>query len=131
MYFGSKYEYNCYFEKKFNNWAQYNFEYDGEILEEEESLASSISFNKARQWNHTNFSISLIRLLILIFLSFGCLYTYIFVNFQNFLFELFLKYIIPLNIFTFGLFHLFKLILKYLKVTNILLLTIIGERESF
>ena len=131
IYFGAKYEYNFYFDKRFNNWAQYNFEFDGEIVEEEESLASSISFNKARQWNHTGFFISLIRLIFLFLLSLGILYPFLHLNFENFFYELFLKYIIPWNIFGFGLFHLFKLILKYLKVTNILLLTIIGERESF
>lgn len=131
IYLGAKYEYNFYFEKRFNNWAQYNFEFDGEIVEEEESLASSISFNKARQWNHTGFFISLIRLVFLFLLSLGILYPFLNLNFENFFYELFLKYIMPWNIFGFGLFHLFKLILKYLKVTNILLLTIIGERESF
>ena len=131
IYLGAKYEYNFYFDKRFNNWAQYNFEFDGEIAEEEESLASSISFNKARQWNHTGFCISLIRLLFIFLLSFGCLYLCLNINLENFFYELFLIYVIPWNIFSFGLFHLFKLILKYLKVTNILLLTIIGERESF
>ena len=131
IYFGAKYEYNFYFIKKFGNWAQYNFEFDGEIVEEEESLASSISFNKERQWNHTNFCISFIRLLFLFLLSLGCLYPFLCFNFETFYSELILKYIIPFNILGFGLFHLFKLILKYLKVTNILLLTIIGERESF
>ena len=131
IFFGAKYEYNFYFEKRFGNWAQYNFEFDGEIAEEDESLTSYISFNKARQWNHTNFCVSMIRLLFLFLLTFGCLYPFPNLNLENFIHVLFLKYIIPFNIFGFGLFHLFKLILKYLKVTNILLLTIIGERESF
>ena len=131
IYLGAKYEYIFYFEKRFNNWAQYNFEFDGEIVEEEESLASSISFNKARQWNHTGFFISLIRLVFLFLLSLGILYPFLNLNFENFFYELFLKYIMPWNIFGFGLFHLFKLILKYLKVTNILLLVLIEQRESF
>ena len=132
IYLGAKYEYNIYFEKRFNNWAQYNFEFDGEIDEEDdESLTSNISFNKARQWNHTSFCVSLIRLLFLLLLSLSCFYPFLNIYFYNFFHELFLKYIISLNIFCFGLFHLFKLILKYLKVTNTLLLTIIGERESF
>lgn len=131
IFFGVKYEYNFYFEKRFGNWAQYNFEFDGEIAEEDESLASSISFNKARQWNHTNFCISLIRLFFIFILSFACLYPLLNITLDNFYQKLIFNYIVPWNIFGFGLFHLFKLILKYLKVTNILLLTIIKERESF
>ena len=131
IFFGAKYEYNFYFDKKFGNWAQYNFEFDGEITEEDESLASSISFNKARQWNHTNFWISLLRLLFLFILCFGCLFPFININLDNFYQKLILNYFVPWNLLSFGIFHLFKLILKSLKVTNILLLTIIKERESF
>ena len=131
IFFGAKYEYNFYFEKRFGNWAQYNFEFDGEIAEEDESLASSISFNKARQWNHTNFCISLIRLFFIFLLSFTCLYPFLNITSDNFYQNLILNNIIPWNILGFGLFHLFKLVLKYLKVTNMLLLTIIKERESF
>ena len=131
IFFGAKYEYNFYFEKRFGNWAQYNFEFDGEIAEEDESLASSISFNKARQWNHTNFCISLIRLFFIFLLSFTCLYPFLNITSDNFYQNLIVNNIIPWNILGFGLFHLFKLVLKYLKVTNILLLTIIKERESF
>ena len=131
IFFGAKYEYNFYFEKRFGNWAQYNFEFDGEIAEEDESLASSISFNKARQWNHTNFCISLIRLFFIFLLSFTCLYPFLNITSDNFYQNLIVNNIIPWNILGFGLFHLFKLVLKYLKVTNMLLLTIIKERESF
>ena len=131
IFFGAKYEYNFYFEKRFGNWAQYNFEFDGEIAEEDESLASSISFNKARQWNHTNFCISLIRLFFIFLLSFTCLYPFLNITSDNFYQNLVVNNIIPWNILGFGLFHLFKLVLKYFKVTNMLLLTIIKERESF
>ena len=131
IFFGAKYEYNFYFEKRFGNWAQYNFEFDGEIAEEDESLASSISFNKARQWNHTNFCISLIRLFFIFLLSFTILYPFLNITSDNFYQNLIVNNIIPWNILGFGLFHLFKLVLKYFKVTNMLLLTIIKERESF
>ena len=131
IFFGAKYEYNFYFEKRFGNWAQYNFEFDGEIAEEDESLASSISFNKARQWNHTNFFIFLIRLFFIFLLSFTCLYPFLNITSDNFYQNLVVNNIIPWNILGFGLFHLFKLVLKYFKVTNMLLLTIIKERESF
>jgi hypothetical protein len=127
---GAKYEYNYYFEKIFNNWAQYNFEYDCEKSdEEEESLTSSISFNKKIQWNHTSIFLSFLRLLFIFSLTFGCLYSFLFINYNNFIVELLLKYILPLNIFSLGLFSWYKLILKYLKVTNILLLRLL--RESF
>ena len=66
------------------------------FVEEEESLASSISFNKARQWNHTGFFISLIRLVFLFLLSLGILYPFLNLNFENFFYDLFLKYIILL-----------------------------------
>ena len=128
---GSKYEYNYYFEKKINIWAQYNFESDYEISseEEEESLTSIISSNNKRQWNNTTFCLSLIRLIFLLGITFACLYSFLFINFDYFILDLFLKYIFPVNLFSFGLFYWYKLILKYLKVTNIFLLT--SFRESF
>ena len=127
---GAKYEYYYYFEKIFNNWAQYNFEYDYEISsEEEESLTSSISFNKKIQWNHTSIFLSLLRLIFITAITFGCLYSFLFLNYNNFILEILFKYVLPLNLFSLGLFYWFKLILKYLKVTNILLLTLL--RESF
>ena len=122
IFFGAKYEYNFYFEKRFGNWAQYNFEFDGEIAEEDESLASSISFNKARQWNHTNFCISLIRLFFIFLLSFTCLYPFLNITSDNFYQNLILNNMVPWNILGFGLFHLFKLVLKYFNFKYLLLI---------
>ena len=128
---GAKYEYNYYFEKKLNIWAQYNFESDYEISseEEEESLNSLISSNNKRQWNNTSLILSFLRFLFLVVISFACLYSFLFLNYNFFILDLFLKYILPLNLFSLGLFHWYKLILKYLKVTNIFLLA--SFRESF
>ena len=128
---GSKYEYIYYFEKKLNLWSQYNFESDYEISdeEEEESLTSIISSNNKKQWNNTSFCLSLMRLLFIIVMTYVCLYSFLFINFKLFILELIIKYIFPLNLFSFGLFFWYKLLLKYLKVTNIFLLT--SFRESF
>ena len=127
---GAKYEYNYYFEKKLNIWAQYNFESDYEISsEEEESLNSLISSNNKRQWNNTSLILSFLRFLFLVLITFACLYSFLFLNYNFFILDLFLKYILPLNLFSLGLFHWYKLILKYLKVTNIFLLA--SFRESF
>ena len=128
---GAKYEYNYYFEKKLNIWAQYNFETDYEISdeEEEESLNSIISSSNKKQWNNTSFLLSLIRLIFILGITFICFYSFIFLNFDYFILDLFLKYILPVNLFSIGLFYWYKLILKYLKVTNIFLLT--SFRESF
>ena len=128
---GAKYEYNYYFEKKLNIWAQYNFESDYEVSneEEEESLTSIISSNDKKQWNNTSFIRSLLRLIFITTITFGCLYSFLFLNYNFFIFDLFFKYIFPLNLFSLGLFYWYKLILKYLKVTNIFLLT--SFRESF
>lgn len=128
---GTKFEYNYYFEQKLNVWSQYNFESDFELSdeEEEESLTSIISSNYKRQWNSTSISISLLRLIFSIGITFGCLNSFIFFKFDNFFVELLLKYVLPVNLFSFGLFYWYKIILKYLKVTNIFLLT--SLRESF
>ena len=128
---GAKYEYNYYFEKKLNVWSQYNFETDYEISdeEEEESLNSLISSNNKRQWNNTSLILSFLRFLFLVAITFACLYSFLFLNYNFFILDLFLKYIFPLNLFSLGLFHWYKLLLKYLKVTNIFLLT--SFRESF
>ena len=128
---GVKYEYNYYFEQKLNIWTQYNFESDYEISfeEEEESLTSIISSNDKKQWNNTSFLLSLFRLIFILEITFGCLYSFLFLKFEIFIVDLFLKYIFPLNLFSLGLFYWYKLLLKYLKVTNIFLLT--SFRESF
>ena len=128
---GAKYEYNYYLEKKLNIWSQYNFETDYEIsdAEEEESLTSIISSNTKRQWNYTSGCISVLRLFFAMGITCGCLYSFLFLNFGIFILNIFVKYILPLNLFGFGLFYWYKIILKYLKVTNIFLLT--SFRESF
>ena len=128
---GTKCEYNYYFEQKLNVWSQYNFESDFELSdeEEEESLTSIISSNYKRQWNSTSICISLLRLIFSIGITFGCLNSFFFFKFDNFFVELLLKYVLPVNLFSFGLFYWYKIILKYLKVTNIFLLT--SLRESF
>ena len=128
---GTKCEYNYYFEQKLNVWSQYNFESDFELSdeEEEESLTSIISSNYKRQWNSTSICISLLRLIFSIGITFGCLNSFFFFKFDNFFVELLLKYVLPVNLFGFGLFYWYKIILKYLKVTNIFLLT--SLRESF
>jgi hypothetical protein len=128
---GTKCEYYYYFEKKLNIWSQFNFESDFELSdeEEEESLTSIISSNYKKQWNNTSRCISLLRLIFCICITFGCLISLIFSHFENFFIELLLKYILSVNLFSFGLFFWYKIILKYLKVTNIFLLT--SLRESF
>ena len=127
---GAKCEYIYYFEKVFNNWAQYNFEYDYELNDEDdESLTSSISWNKKRQWNHTELLQGIIRLIFVFGLSTACLFPTIFYEAPSWVYKLLFKSIVPLTIFGFGLFFLFKIILKYLKVTNTLIFTIF--RDSF
>ena len=129
MIFGMRREYFSLFEGNFNNWAQYNFEKDEEIKDEDDqSLMSKLSINKAIQWNHTKFHYSIARLILLLLLLSLCGLPYLLISPQsNIILVIVFKYFLPLNIVSFGMFYGYKQILKFLKVTNILIFTMLRE----
>ena len=129
MIFGMRREYFSLFEGNFNNWAQYNFEKDEEIKDEDDqSLMSKLSINKAIQWNHTKIHYSIARLILLLLLLTLCGLPYLLIPPQsNIIIVIVFKYFLPLNIISFGMFYGYKQILKFLKVTNILIFTMLRE----
>ena len=129
LIFGMRQEYFSLFEGSFNNWTQYNFEKDEEIKEDEdESLMSKLSINKDIQWNHTKIYYSIPRLVILLILMGISSLSYTLISFDsNVIMIILLKYFLCLNLISFGMFYGYKQILKYLKLTNILIFTMLRE----
>lgn len=124
----NKREFAYLFENNRNNWMQYNFEKDDDNEDDEESLMTKISFNKEIQWNHTNDIKSICRLIILIPLLYLSMLLYVYIDYsRNFLEVVLFKIGLSLNIVAFGLFHGYKQILKYLKLTNTIIFTMIRE----
>lgn len=124
---GLKTEYLLIFESNYINWLQYNFEKDEE-KNDDDSLCSKLCINKDIQWNHTGLYISIMRLIFICLLLAGSV-----VLFQSFGFprdniSIFLSQVFLIsNSICFGLCFFYKIILKWLKVTNITLFTILRE----
>ena len=126
---GNRREYSYLFESNKNNWMQYNFEKDDDTNDDdEESLMTKISFNKEIQWNHTSDIKSFFRFVILIPLLYLSILLYIYIDYTRSVIEIILfKIGLTVNIISFGMFHGYKQILKYLKLTNIIIFTMIRE----
>lgn len=127
-YIGLKLEYYFSFHGNYENWKLYNFEED-EMIDDNQSLMSTISVNKETQWNHTSIVISIIRLIIISLLTTIPMLMFILIPSNiNLYVQLVFKVFVPLSITIFGVFFLFKPILKRLKLTNNSLYTIILEK---
>ena len=124
----NKREFSYLFESSKNNWIQYNFEKDDDTGDDEESLMTKISFNKEIQWNHTSEVKSLFRFVTLIPLLYLSILLFIYIDFSHSFIEIVLfKIGLTANIVSFGLFHGYKQLLKYLKLTNTIIFTMIRE----
>lgn len=124
---GLKAEFTVLFERNYLNWRQYNFEKDDEKNDEDSSLCSKLCINKDIQWNHTSLCISSIRLIFICLFLFLFILPYKYLNFQinNFIFSCQVFFIA--NSICFGLCFFYKQLLKWFKLTNITLFTIIRE----
>lgn len=125
-FMGMKFEYYFTFNENLHNWRQYNFEIDERP--DDESLMTKISINKETQWNHTNSFFSVLRIIFILILGGIVMMPYYFVDWNSniaivFIFKVFL----PINMATFSMFFLFKIILKKLRLTNLTLYSMLQD----
>lgn len=117
---GLKIEYFL-FEGKIKNWSKYNFEGDFEGSDEED-LVSKISITKPLKWNNTSFIKSIFRFLVCLLLLIP-LIIFLKINDglekENLQRDILIKFFFGINLISFGLFFLLKIILKSLKLTNL------------
>ena len=127
-WFGLKCEYSCMFDKHDQNWKKYNFETDESEIEDRALLASKITITKEIQWNHTGFIKSIFRLIFMcLFLSL-CTLPYYYISWDNNIWIVALGKIgLTLNLYTFTMFFLLKQILKWIKLSNLTLFTMLRE----
>jgi hypothetical protein len=125
MIFGMKLEYIYVFKNNELNWRQYNFDKEDS---EEESLLSRLSINKETQWNHTSFFISFLRLFIVLLFSLIVLLPAYLIRWDAHVVIVFiLKITLPMSLFVFGLFFLFKIMLRKFGLTNDSIFTLLGD----
>ena len=130
-YIAMRNEYFWYFEENDSNWSQYNFVIkENEEEYKETLLTSEITITKETQWNHTSNIISFFRLIMICFFLIifsGIPYYFIKWNNKYYLLVIFIKVGLSLYISMFLLFFLLKIILKWLKLTNLTLFYIIRD----
>ena len=125
---GLKCEYNCLFDKNDKNWSKYNFETEDNDWKDNALISSKITIAKEIQWNHTGFIKSIFRLIFMcLFLSL-CIVPYFLIGWDNKVWVIAVfKVGLSFNLFSFGMFFLLKLILKWVKLSNLTLFTMLRE----
>lgn len=125
-FMGVKFEYYFTFGENLQNWRQYNFESDEQ--RDDESLMTKITINKETQWNHTNSFYSFSRFLIILLLCGVLMTPYYFIHWnQNLVIVFIFKLFLPMNLITFSMFFLFKIVLKSLRVVNMTLYSMLHD----
>ena len=134
-FLGFKYELQYICLDKYSIWAQYNFDND-EINNDNSfsndlndiSLIDKISITKETQWNHTEFKISFIRLLCLIYFISMILLPGYFYHFKNNIYmNILIKEFLPWCIISIGGTYGFKILFKKLGLINLTLETMLRE----
>jgi membrane-associated phospholipid phosphatase len=125
-FIGLKFEYYFTFNENLQNWTQYNFEIDERP--DDESLMTKISINKETQWNHTNTFFSTLRFFMILILGGIVMTPYYLVDWNaNITIVFIFKVFLPINMATFSMFFLFKIILKSLRLTNLTLYSMLQD----
>lgn len=128
--FGIKCELHFLFKDNHVNWVQYNLSgEDSEAFDDTASLLSNITITKDTKWNKTGIVQNVIRLILFILLSGLILSLSIIPGPSNFFYVLFIKIIIPLSLFNFCLFFLFKKIFAKLSLTNGTLMSMLKDNN--
>ena len=102
-------------------WKEFNFDVSNLIDETGllESTRMSINLNIKTQWNHTTAVISIVRIILSFFLTGIIFLPNILIRYDNnLLIVLFLKVLLPLLLFYYSLFYIFKGVFKIFKVSN-------------
>jgi len=125
-FMGIKFEYYFTFKENIQNWQQFNFEMDERS--DDESLMTKITINKETQWNHTNSFYSLLRIVVILFLSTILMIPYFLIRWDdNFIIIITLKLYLPFYMITFSIFFLFKIILRSFRMINLTLYSMLQE----
>lgn len=120
---GLKLEFYFFFNGNYENWKQYNFE-EEEKFDDSKSLLSKISINKSTQWNHTGPVKSFLRLILVALLAAVPMLMYILIPYSvNIYIQFIFKVFASLTITVFGLFYLYKPVLRKVKLVNSALFT--------
>ena len=92
-------------------------------------LTSNISITKPIQWNHTSICKSIFRLIFtfIMVLCTGIFYFMIKWNNPNVYLVIFVKVCLTECLISFGLFFVFKVILRWLKLSNLTLFFMLRE----
>ena len=135
LFLGFNYELEYICCDKYNNWAQFNFENENSSNESSFSSNSSntslierISITKGAQWNHTDYKISIIRLICLFYIICAIFFPGYLLNWKNpFFCVLLVKEFIPWCIISFGGSYGFKEVFSTLRLINSTLENILRE----
>ena len=124
-----KFEFYISFENNHSNWSQYNFEIDENEKLQISRLTSNISITKPIQWNHTSICKSLFRLIFtfILVLCNGVFYFIIKWDNPNVYLVIFGKVCLSESFISFGMFFLFKVLFRWLKLSNMTLLFMLRE----
>ena len=128
-YLGVKMEIHYVFDDNYLNWMQFNF--SSEECETEDTFTTSltISITKDTKWNNTNCISAIIRFIMFLFLSAITFIPYIAIPWSsNFYLIYCLKLGLPLSLFSFGIFFLFKVALTKTNCINGALFSMIQDK---
>ena len=116
------------FKQHDDNWSKYNFELDELEQEKRLLLSNKITITKEIQWNHTSQIISFFRLIVIVLLfALSSLPYYLIKWNSNIYVVIFGKICLCLCCYAFGMFFVFKLLLKWLKLSNMTLFTMLRD----
>lgn len=128
-YLGVKMEIHYVFDDNYINWMQFNF--SSEECETEDTFTTSltISITKDTKWNNTNCISAIIRFIMFLFLSVITFIPFIVIPWSsNFYLIYCLKLGLPLSLFSFGIFFLFKVALTKTNCINGALFSMIQDK---
>lgn len=113
------------------SYLQFNFTQESENLLDNNSSQGSfneIHITKETMWNHTDLVTSIFRLIIVLILTTICLLLHFLISLSlDVRIVLFLRILLPITLFSLGIFFYFKLILRLMRLTNHTLDSIISD----
>ena len=113
------------------SYLQFNFTQESENLLDNNSSQGSfneIHITKETMWNHTDLVTSIFRLIIVLLLTTICLLLHFLISLSlDVRIVLFLRILLPITLFSLGIFFYFKPILRLMRLTNHTLDSIISD----
>lgn len=126
---GIKFELFVFFKSHRNNWIDFNFSQDK--FNDDDKLQIPISITEDAKWNNTTFCRAIMRLIILLILSSISLIPYFLIGWDEKFYIVFLvKLTLPIIIFEFCLFSIFKRFLKETSCINSTIFVTLDEKRA-